>query len=136
MNEDSWDRLLKSVPQGGMIQAQISTNTPMSPRLIRYWKGLETAERSERKTQSLIMAAEKEGWIFSYPIRQDAGLLGLNTMSGFTRRLFGIRKKQFLPGRYLLYSRMRQFIRFRHRWTDAFSLIRSVWKSLNRQWQE
>ena len=57
-------------------------------------------------------------------------------MSGFTRLLFGIRKKQFLPEKYVLCSRMRQLIRFLHRWTDAFSLIHSVWRFSNRQWQE
>lgn len=64
MNEDSWDRLLKIRTSGRDDTGSDQYKYPMSPRLIRYWKGLETAERSERKTQSLIMAAEKEGWIF------------------------------------------------------------------------
>ena len=65
MNEDSWDRLLKIRTSGRDDTGSDQYKYPYEPRLIRYWKGLETAERSERKTQSLIMAAEKEGWIFS-----------------------------------------------------------------------
>ena len=52
-----------------MIQARIGTNILMSPRLIQYWKGLETVERSERKTRFLIMAVEKGVWISFCPIR-------------------------------------------------------------------
>ena len=135
MNEDSWDRLLKIRTSGRDDTGSDQYKYPYEPTPYSVLERLGNSGEIGKKN-TVLMAAEKEGWIFSYPIRQDAGLLGLNTMSGFTRRLFGIRKKQFLPGRYLLYSRMRQFIRFRHRWTDAFSLIRSVWKSLNRQWQE
>lgn len=69
MNEDSWDRLLKIRTSGRDDTGSDRYKYPYEPRLIQYWKGLETVERSERKTRFLIMAVEKGVWISFCPIR-------------------------------------------------------------------
>lgn len=136
MNEDSWDRLLKIRTSGRDDTGSDRYKYPYEPTPYSVLERLGNSGEIGKKNTVLDYGCGKGRVDFFLSYQTGCNSIGIEIMSGFTRLLFGIRKKQFLPEKYVLCSRMRQLIRFLHRWTDAFSLIHSVWRFSNRQWQE
>ena len=113
MNEDSWDRLLKIRTSGRDDTGSDRYKYPYEPTPYSVLERLGNSGEIGKKNTVLDYGCGKGRVDFFLSYQTGCNSIGIEYN-----------------------ERMRQLSRFLHRWTDAFSLIHSVWRFSNRQWQE